>query len=103
MNDLTVAITEVLKQFSLVDAHSKICKYTSLYIYNIKKNKKKKKKKTTCIWQIFEKFVHISKGIAEFDLQDNIYQGWISRKVLKHGISLVLRYVLCSYLSLFYL
>ena len=31
------------------------------------------------------------------------YQGWISRNVLKHGISLVLRYVLCSYLSLFYL
>ena len=30
-------------------------------------------------------------------------QGWISRKVLKHGISLVLRYVLCSYISLFYL
>ena len=30
-------------------------------------------------------------------------QGWISRNVLKHGISLVLRYVLCSYLSLFYL
>ena len=29
--------------------------------------------------------------------------GWIARKVLKHGISLVLRYVLCSYLSLFYL
>ena len=29
--------------------------------------------------------------------------GWISRKVLKHGISLELRYVLCSYLSLFYL
>ena len=31
------------------------------------------------------------------------FLGWISRKVLKHGISLVLRYVLCSYLSLFYL
>ena len=29
--------------------------------------------------------------------------GWISRKVLKHGIILVLRYLLCSYLSLFYL
>ena len=28
---------------------------------------------------------------------------WISRKVLKYGISLVLTYVLCSYLSSFYL
>ena len=36
---------------------------------------------------------------------ENFYKdlGWISRKVLKHGISLVLRYVLYSYLSLFYL
>ena len=32
-----------------------------------------------------------------------VYLEWISRKVLKHGISLVLRYILCSYLSLFYL
>ena len=31
------------------------------------------------------------------------HQGRISRNVLKHGISLVLRYILCSYLSLFYL
>ena len=31
------------------------------------------------------------------------YQGWISRNVFKHGIRLVLRYVLCSYLSFFYL
>ena len=29
--------------------------------------------------------------------------GWISWKVLKHDISLVLRYLLCSYLSLFHL
>ena len=36
-------------------------------------------------------------------LQHRLDQGWISRKVLKHGISLVLRYILCSYLSLFYL
>ena len=32
-----------------------------------------------------------------------VKQWWISRKVFKHSINLVLRYVLCSYLSLFYL
>ena len=36
-------------------------------------------------------------------VRSEIDQGWISRKVLKHGISLVPRYVLCTYLSLFYL
>ena len=38
-----------------------------------------------------------------FDISARVDLGWISRKVLKYGISLVLRYVLCSYLSLVYL
>ena len=42
-------------------------------------------------------------AICIFYFSNLVALGWISRKVLKHGISLVLRYVLCSYLSLFYL
>ena len=31
-----------------------------------------KKKKKTCLWQVYAKFIYISKGVAEFGLQGNI-------------------------------
>ena len=50
------------------------------------------------------KITHIHKlshSLSTYRLNESEIQdpGWISRKVLKHGIRLVLRYVLCSYLS----
>ena len=59
--------------------------------------KKKRKKKEKKNYIIFE-----GSTVQMYSFMV-VKQGWISRKVLKHGISLVLRYVLCSYLSLFYL
>ena len=68
---------------------------------NLKKKKKKRKKNNWIRYNLLKILHALHMCILRMYMSDD--QGWISRKVLKHGLSLLLRYVLFSYQSLFYL